>query len=720
MKARQLVLDVSVGLLSGVMRVLGATSIATLLFPDKLSDFFLTGVSIAVVTVVAANLIGGLRNKIPYITYSTDYPPIFLFSVVGASLFAELPAPQFAATMLLFIMASSITTGLVFWLVGHFRLSHVALFIPFPVVAGFMAGVGLDIVLESLGSLAGISLDWLSVGKLFTVNAIAHWLPGLAFALVMMFGGRFVRTRFFPQIVIVLTIAIFLAILAFTNTPITEAYRNGWSAKPAVGSLPFELYLASIWKVAAVRPLLPQGEIFLTIIGVSLVSILITLAGLEVSAGEEMNLDRELESAGLVNVASGLLGGAVSYQSISTSMMNYKMGGRSRLVPLLTGAVALVFLFFGWGDGAIQYLPKALLSGLVLYVGADFVQSWLLESRKRVTSVEYGLLVAIALTVLVWGILVGVAFGVAVAILLFTIDYSQIRCIDLRQTGKSLRSNVDRPAAEEEILRRHDDELRLFRLHGYLFFGSAQKITEVVNKEIKEYRPDSDAPLSLILDFHSVSGIDSTVMMAFSKICLLAKRQDAKIILINLSDHLAAIFRREIKGDTIDCVEIFPHRDAALEAREELILRMDRHPVAPTHDGAGALLQFDLDEGDVGELMSFFEPQDVGAGEVLFEEGETSNSMMIVESGEFEIYREGADGKVTRLRKVLPGAILGEIGAYGGGRRSASVRAIHEGRVMVLNEQALKRMHVEKPRLFFEFNRVIVSVLAGKVAHSNN
>jgi SulP family sulfate permease len=208
--------------------------------------------------------------------------------------------------------------------------------------------------------------------------------------------------------------------------------------------------------------------------------------------------------------------------------------------------------------------------------------------------------------------------------------------------------------------------------------------------------------------------------MAFSKICLLAKRRDAKIILINLNDHLAATFRREINGDTIDCLEIFPHRDAALEAREELILRMGHQPVAPTHDGAGALLRFDLDEGDVGELMSFFEPQDVGAGEVLFVEGETSNSMMIVESGEFEIYREGADGKTIRLRIVLPGAILGEIGAYGGSRRSASVRAIHEGRVMVLNEQALKRMHIEKPSLFFEFNRLIVSVLAGKLAHSNN
>ena len=93
MNARQVVLDVSVGLLSGTMRVLGAVSIATMLFPGKLSEFFLIGVSIAVVTVVAANLIGGFRNQIPYVTYSTDYTPIFLFSVVGTSVFATFGTP---------------------------------------------------------------------------------------------------------------------------------------------------------------------------------------------------------------------------------------------------------------------------------------------------------------------------------------------------------------------------------------------------------------------------------------------------------------------------------------------------------------------------------------------------------------------------------------------------------------------------------------------------
>jgi SulP family sulfate permease len=721
MNGRQLVLDVSVGLLSGAMRVLGAVSIATLLFPEKHAAFFLTGVSIAVVTVIAANLIGGLRNRIPYVTYSTDYPPIFLFSVVGAAVFTRVPAAQFTATIVLFIMASSITTGIVFWLVGHFRLSNLARFVPFPVVAGFMAGIGLDIVVQSMGNLAGISLDWTSVDRLFTSVAIAHWIPGVVFALVMMFGGRIIRTKFFPQIVIVLTVVIFLAVLAYTNTPISEAYRNGWSAKPVTGNVHFELFLASVWKVGAIQPLLTAAhvEIFFTIIGVSLLSILITLTGLEVSAGEDMDFELELETAGLVNIASGLLGGAVSYQSISTSMMNYKMGGRSRLVPLLTAAVALVFLVFGWGDSAIEYFPKALLSGLVLYVGADFIQTWLLESRKQLTSIEYGLLVTIALTVLIWGVLVGVAVGFAIAMLLFTVEYSQLRCIELRQTGKSLRSNVERPVTEDEIIDRHHDEVRLFRLHGYLFFGSAQKIGEAIQKAIKEPRLDSGTPLHLILDFTSVAGIDSSASMTFAKIFQFAKSRGVKIMLIHLNEDIAAHFRRSIKSDILASAEIYPDRDSALEAREAFILDAAYQHSVPTYTGSRTLLRFDLDEADVNELMTFFKQHDVGAAEVLFKEGDQSDSMIIVDSGEFEVYRETA-GKAVRLKKVLPGAVLGEMGIYLGHRRTASVRAITEGRVMVLDQQGLTRIYAERPTLAFKFSRLTIGVLSNRLTQSNN
>jgi len=94
--------------------------------------------------------------------------------------------------------------------------------------------------------------------------------------------------------------------------------------------------------------------------------------------------------------------------------------------------------------------------------------------------------------------------------------------------------------------------------------------------------------------------------------------------------------------------------------------------------------------------------------------------MTIIDAGEFEVYRETADGKTVRLRKILPGAILGESSVYGESRHTFSVRAVNEGRVMVLNQQAFTRMHTERPILSFKFNRLIMGILAGRLTHSNN
>jgi SulP family sulfate permease len=608
----------------------------------------------------------------------------------------------------------------VFILVGHFKLSNLARFVPYPVVAGFMAGIGLLIVIQSLGSLARVNLTWDSTPRLLDRDAILHWTPGVAFALFMMFGGRIIRTKFFPQIAIGLAIGIFLAILALTDTPITVAHANGWSATPVQGNLPFQFYLASIWNTAAPKTLLAHAyfDIFVTIIGVSLLSVLITLTGLELSAKQEMKFERELKDAGLANIASGLLGGAISFQSVSASTMNYRLGGRSRLVPILTGLVALVFLAFGWGAVAIQYLPIALLSGLVLYVGLDFVQTWLLDSRKRMTAGEYGLLVVIACTIVAWGVITGVVLGVAVAMLLFTITYTRLRHIFLRQTGQSLRSKVERPAMQEEILASHDDQLRLFRLQGYLFFGSAEAVGETVKKEIKGHRSVPDFPLTLILDFQLVVGIDSSAAMTFAKIFEAARARGASIMLIHLSSGDEAILRRSIGSDAMAGVRVFADQDAALEVRENLILDLHRSD-APPHSASYALSEHGIGPADIKEVMSYFGRQDVAAAEVVFRKGDKADSMLIVDSGEFEIYVDAPDGNEIRLRKVVAGSILGEMGIYLGVRRTASVRATADGCILVLDKEALARMHAERPELALEFNRFIIGVLAGRLAQSN-
>jgi CRP-like cAMP-binding protein len=161
-------------------------------------------------------------------------------------------------------------------------------------------------------------------------------------------------------------------------------------------------------------------------------------------------------------------------------------------------------------------------------------------------------------------------------------------------------------------------------------------------------------------------------------------------------------------------------QDLALETRENSILDVvgQKKGLSPT--AWDVLSHSGFDASEVDELMGFFRRQDVSAAEVLFRKGEKADSMLIVDSGEFEVYLETPNGDGVRLRKVLAGASLGEMGIYLGTQRTASVRATTDGRVIVLDEDGLARMHAQRPALALKFNHFIISVLCGRLSHSND
>ncbi len=72
---------------------------------------------------------------------------------------------------------------------------------------------------------------------------------------------------------------------------------------------------------------------------ISLAALLLNISGIELAVGKDIDLNRELRTVGLGNVLAGSLGGAVTYPSISTTTLNHKISGGSRLVPLVAAGI---------------------------------------------------------------------------------------------------------------------------------------------------------------------------------------------------------------------------------------------------------------------------------------------------------------------------------------------------------------------------------------------
>ena len=111
-----------------------------------------------------------------------------------------------------------------------------------------------------------------------------------------------------------------------------------------------------------------------TIIMISVVSLLLNASGMEIMARRDIDLNHELQSAGLANLVAGLGGGPAGYHALSLSALGHRVGASTRLVGLLAGGLCGVMLFFG--ASIISFFPKLVLGGLLLFLGLAFVVEW--------------------------------------------------------------------------------------------------------------------------------------------------------------------------------------------------------------------------------------------------------------------------------------------------------------------------------------------------------
>ena len=66
----------------------------------------------------------------------------------------------------------------------------------------------------------------------------------------------------------------------------------------------------------------------------------------------------------------------------------------------------------------------------------------------------------------------------------------------------------------------------------------------------------------------------------------------------------------------------------------------------------------------------------IGAGDTLFRQGDPDDGLYMLESGTLTALIEGGDGAVVRVKKFIPGALIGELSGYTDDKtRTASIVA---------------------------------------------
>jgi CRP-like cAMP-binding protein len=100
----------------------------------------------------------------------------------------------------------------------------------------------------------------------------------------------------------------------------------------------------------------------------------------------------------------------------------------------------------------------------------------------------------------------------------------------------------------------------------------------------------------------------------------------------------------------------------------------------------------------------------LSAGEVVFDEGDPSDQLYVIQAGEVELVRE-TERKERVVARLGPGELFGELGLVAGERRTSRAVAVNPTRLIALDRETLEAMCLEEPVIAIRMIRVLVSRL---------
>lgn len=707
------------GSLIALVNISVAVSVAALLFAQIDARLMVPGIAILLIGTLVTGLGGAMFSGYKAVICSPRNGLVPLFGVMVASIYASFGNEYSIgaeATIIAAIMVTTLITGLFLLLLGRLKLGNLVRYIPYPVSGGFFAGIGYIFIQGGLSVAAG---EEATVTSFARTEFIQLALPGVVLALCLIAGKMFRDNRLAVPAILLISILIFYALLAFTGLSREEAALRG--LLPTIESTGTLFPVFPMEYVQEVKWIAISGQLsgIVVIALMCAMMLLLDVSGIELIARRDLEPDHELEVMGYTNIANSALGGFPGVHDVSDTALVDSIGGKDRLTGFVYSALVLAAILAG--AEFMEFVPTFLLGGLLIYVGLEFLIDWLWKARDEMPLSDYVVVVLILIVIIFSDILQGVTFGFFVAIILFVVNYSQLSVIKIETNGSDHASNVDRDLETRELLNKEGNRVLILILQGFIFFGTADKLITAIRNRIMDVEGNHFD--YLVLDFHHVSQLDTSAIVTFSKLAQLSDRIGFHIVISGADE-------KSIKQLVKHGFFTFGEHEWERNYKQHLDMAMDwceRHILTDLNrDGeqkdlalADVLSRIAYSEADIEHLSTFFEVEKRSEGEYLFREGDRGESLYFVGAGVVVVVLKLPRQKENILRKYTAGAILGEMAIYTGENRTASVRTETDAILFRLDKDKLHEMGKRFPASTAALNTYIVRILAERLHRAN-
>ena len=444
---------------------------------------------------------------------------------------------------------------------GLLRLARFVAYTPYSVIAGFMTGIGMILVLSMVTSFLGAPVkvfqvvtavrQWPDAFADIDYSALALGLMALAAALLWPKRWRVAA----PPMLIALVVSTLASVVWFRDVA-------------TIGNIPTGLpdlhapVLSGGFLVEALTPAL----------GIALLSTvrgLLSLFALDAQTSTQLDPDRSLLRLGAGNIAAGVIGGLPGHHAILPTMVAIRAGARTH-VAVIMRSLALLAVVLGLGR-ALTFVPHVALAAVLAIVGWQLID-WRILARVHRVQREHLLIMLTTLGIMLFVDLVtAVAVGMIVAAMVSARQFERLQ----------LDSVVSIPLLDQAFLYQQDSETHgispysartgLVILRGSFTVASASQLIRTIGKNIVGHKV-------VILDFSETDYIDDSAALVIEQLIDTVGSGDATCIILGLHGAPAAAV------ESLNVLRRVPaeHVVATLDQARELCLHLlDDSPDPP-------------------------------------------------------------------------------------------------------------------------------------------
>jgi len=666
-----------------------------------------------------AALLGGTQRLI-------SAPSAPAAAVISALAIQMVHQGQEPATILLMLFMVAVCSSLLQILLGAFGVGQLIRYMPFPVVSGYLSGVGLIIITSQLPKLLGVPADtgWFDAVLNPSAWQGASLLIGAATIAMMLVATR-IASRRVPAVVQGLAAGIVTYwLLALSSHPeLASLDGNPFIiGRFATGPDGVWANMAGTWERLASTALPRWDQVLvpaLTLAVLLSIDTLKTCLVLDAMSGTRHDSNRELIGQGLGNLAATLFGGTPGSGTMGPSLVNRASGGATKLSGVFAGAWALLaFLLL---LPLLSWVPVAALAGLLLVIGFRMIDWHLFHlARSRSTVLDFVVIVAVVVVAKTVSLIAASGLGVVLAILMFMREQIHSPTIRHKTRGDLTFSKRVRPGKERVALRELGTGNLIYELQGSLFFGNTDALFSTLEPELEKAR-------HLILDFQRVQSLDMTAAHMLDRVRERLAERGASLVLSrvpvalpsgrNLRGYLTELGVTSGRGE----IRMFDDYIDALEWVEEETLKAAGIHVEEGHPLKLSEFEFfsDMQPQTLQALAPHVHKRFYEAGETVFIAGTPGDALMLIAHGAVRVDLELEDGRRMHMATFGRGQFFGEMSFLDHHPHSADITAVTDAELLILPRPDFDRFAAQDPVMASHVFASLSRSLADRLRHTN-